>query len=330
MDEIFNINSPKKKEISASLDATNEIRLDEDDENDPFGGGGLKKDTSSSNLDQPFNTGSSSVTPSINIKANISPASSPPAQAPTPSVNQLSSNLASTSLASVSSSSQSTKKQAVEQDYDDDEERDKFIEISVSDPTKVGEGMSSYMTYKVTTKVSLFHHLPPSTSLVIINFNFLSFFFFYLGFLKTNYSCFKKDNFSTNRRFSDFLNLAEKLKEKHLPAGRILPPPPEKDMLGTTKVKMTAKDESSPSDFIERRKAHLERFLNRVAQHPSLRLDPDFRDFLEIADLLPKATNTSALSGASVMKLFKSVGEAVQKINVKMPQSDQVSLETNK
>lgn len=50
---------------------------------------------------------------------------------------------------------------------------------------------------------------------------------------------FKGKEFSTNRRFSDFLNLYEKLKEKHLAAGRILPPAPEKDMLGMAKVKMS-------------------------------------------------------------------------------------------
>ncbi len=96
-------------------------------------------------------------------------------------------------------------------------------------------------------------------------------------------------------------------------------------MFGSAKIKMSSnKEETHPSDFIERRKAHLERFLNRIGKHPSLRTDPDFRDFLEISDGLPKATNTSALSGANVMKFFKSVGEAVTKISVKMPQTEQV------
>lgn len=35
------------------------------------------------------------------------------------------------------------------------------------------------------------------------------------------------------------------------------------------------------SQFVERRRAALERFLNRVAQHPVLSIDPDFREFLE-------------------------------------------------
>jgi sorting nexin-1/2 len=40
---------------------------------------------------------------------------------------------------------------------------------------------------------------------------------------------------------------------------------------------------------------------------------------------LPKATNTSALSGAGVMRLFNKVGETVNKITYKMDESDSVS-----
>lgn len=59
---------------------------------------------------------------------------------------------------------------------------------------------------------------------------------------------------------------------------------------GTTKLKMTStpsvESANGPnggvqSEFVERRRAALERFLNRVAQHPVLSIDPDFRQFLE-------------------------------------------------
>jgi sorting nexin-1/2 len=39
-------------------------------------------------------------------------------------------------------------------DEEDEEDRDKFLEISLSDPTKMGDGMGSYMVYKLTTKVN--------------------------------------------------------------------------------------------------------------------------------------------------------------------------------
>jgi sorting nexin-1/2 len=135
---------------------------------------------------------------------------------------------------------------------------------------------------------------------------------------------FKSKEFSANRRFSDFLNLFEKLKEKHLQAGRILPPAPEKDMIGMAKVKMSNKEDSSPNDFIEKRRAALERFLNRLAKNKAFKYDPDFRDFLEISDDLPKATNTSALSGAGMLKMFKNVTDSVSKIAIKMDETDQV------
>ncbi len=45
----------------------------------------------------------------------------------------------------------------------------------------------------------------------------------------------------------------------------------------------------SPWQFLERRRAELERYLRRVAAHPVLRTDPDFRDFLEQPTELPKA-----------------------------------------
>lgn len=80
------------------------------------------------------------------------------------------------------------------------ENSDQFIEISITQPLKVGEGMSSYMAYKVTTR--------------------------------TNMTLFKKRDFEVMRRFSDFLGLHEKLTERYLKVGRIIPPAPEKNALG--------------------------------------------------------------------------------------------------
>merc|ERR1719361_1296325 len=72
--------------------------------------------------------------------------------------------------------------------------------------------MSSFMAYKVTTK--------------------------------TNLKFFKRENFSVTRRFSDFLGLHEKLVEKHGPRGRIIPPAPEKNLVGTTRVKISSNSTS--------------------------------------------------------------------------------------
>ncbi|XP_047476347.1 sorting nexin-2-like isoform X3 [Penaeus chinensis] len=173
------------------------------------------------------------------------------------------------------------------------ESGDEFIEISISDPQKIGDGMSSYMAYKVTTK--------------------------------TNIAYFRKKHWSVTRRFSDFLGLHGKLVEKHLHSGRIIPPAPEKSAIGTTKIKLGSDKsaDSGSSDFIERRRASLERYMNRTASHPTLRSDPDFREFIELDAELPRATQTSALSSAGVLRLFNRVGETVNKMTFKMDESDQ-------
>uniref|UniRef100_A0A7N9AKZ6 Sorting nexin-1 n=1 Tax=Mastacembelus armatus TaxID=205130 RepID=A0A7N9AKZ6_9TELE len=129
------------------------------------------------------------------------------------------------------------------------EEEDKFdILVSVKDPEKIGDGMNAYMAYKVSTETTL--------------------------------PMFRNKTFTVKRRFSDFLGLYEKLSEKHGPNGFIVPPPPEKSLLGMTKVKV-GKEDSSSTDFVERRRGALERYLQRVVNHPSLIQDPDVREFLE-------------------------------------------------
>lgn len=168
-----------------------------------------------------------------------------------------------------------------------------YIEIEVTDPRKCGDGMGSYILYKVTTRSNL---------------RFL-----------------RKDLISVDRRFSDFLGLRDKLAEKHLHLGRIVPPAPEKDAYNTAKVKMT-KDEATADDFIEKRAAALQRFLNRVAAHPDLLPDPDFREFLELDSVLPRAKNTSALSSAGMKRFLSRVGETVNKITFKMDESDPVRI----
>lgn len=54
----------------------------------------------------------------------------------------------------------------------------------------------------------------------------------YRVFTKTNMPIFSKHEFAVLRRFSDFLGLHEKLTEKYLRSGRIIPPAPEKSIVG--------------------------------------------------------------------------------------------------
>ena len=74
------------------------------------------------------------------------------------------------------------------------------INITITDPQKIGDGMGAYMAYKVITKTTI-----PS---------------------------FRRPEFYVLRRFSDFLGLHDKLVEKHQSEGCIIPPAPEKSVLG--------------------------------------------------------------------------------------------------
>jgi len=131
---------------------------------------------------------------------------------------------------------------------------------------------------------------------------------------RTNIGLFKKNEMTVSRRFSDFLGLHDKLAEKYLHKGRLVPAPPEKNVVGmfpsefnaildlkeliveyfiflnfplisgTTKVKMAGgqtEQEGKLPEFVERRRAALERYLIRTAIHPIFQVDPDFREFLE-------------------------------------------------
>ncbi|XP_039988935.1 sorting nexin-1a isoform X2 [Xiphias gladius] len=175
------------------------------------------------------------------------------------------------------------------EEEEEEEQEDKFdIFVSVKDPEKIGDGMNAYMAYKVSTQTTL--------------------------------PMFRSKTFTVRRRFSDFLGLYEKLSEKHGPNGFIVPPPPEKSILGMTKVKV-GKEDSSSADFVERRRGALERYLQRVVNHPSLLQDPDVREFLEREDL-PRAVSTQALSGAGFLKMINKATDAVSKMTIKMNESD--------
>ncbi|CAB1421843.1 unnamed protein product [Pleuronectes platessa] len=177
-----------------------------------------------------------------------------------------------------------------EMDEEEEEEQEDQFEIfvSVKDPEKIGDGMTAYMAYKLSTQTTL--------------------------------PMFRTKTFTVRRRFSDFLGLYEKLSEKHGPNGYIVPPPPEKSILGMTKMKV-GKDDSSSADFVERRRGALERYVQRVVNHPSLLQDPDVREFLEREEL-PRAVSTQALSGAGFLKMINKATDAVSKMTIKMNESD--------
>ena len=117
---------------------------------------------------------------------------------------------------------------------------DDFMYISVTDPNKMGEGMSSFMAYKVVTR--------------------------------TNSNYFKKKEMVVTRRFSDFLGLHDKLAEKYRQNGRIIPPAPDKSVVGMTKVKMT-KDGDEVQDEVKKKKNLVKLKLSTVKQRKTVFCD---------------------------------------------------------
>uniref|UniRef100_A0A914MTE6 PX domain-containing protein n=1 Tax=Meloidogyne incognita TaxID=6306 RepID=A0A914MTE6_MELIC len=154
---------------------------------------------------------------------------------------------------------------------------------------KRGEGINAFIAYKIETKIS---NIPGYT----------------------------KNHFEVWRRFSDFLGLREKLAIKYQHKGVIVPYTPEKSITSLTKTKLTTGEEHS--EAADKRSRLLERFLRRIALHPRLVVDDDMRDFLSFEGDLPKANFTSTFSGNSVMKMFKSVGDAFTKIAFPMDEND--------
>uniref|UniRef100_A0A3P8U000 Sorting nexin-2 n=1 Tax=Amphiprion percula TaxID=161767 RepID=A0A3P8U000_AMPPE len=128
---------------------------------------------------------------------------------------------------------------------------------------------------------------------------------------QTSMSLFKQKDFSVKRRFSDFLGLHSKLASKYLHIGYIVPPAPEKSIVGMTKVKVGKEDQSS-NEFVEKRRSALERYLMRTVKHPILLKDPDVLQFLESSEQRWTPANGN------------KAADAVNKMTIKMNESDAV------
>mmetsp|Transcript_30233 Transcript_30233/g.41845 ORF Transcript_30233/g.41845 Transcript_30233/m.41845 type:complete len:619 (+) Transcript_30233:130-1986(+) len=201
-----------------------------------------------------------------------------------------------------------------------------LLEVTVSDPVKRDDASSKfavvgkkYVEYLVTTKTSL------------------------PGFAGTQ--------FSTRRRFRDFVSLAEVLAASH--RGYVIPARPEKSLM---EGQMSAE-----RAFMEDRRAQLEKYLRALAAHPVLRHSAELRSFLELqtdfstshvlgdhegsivqsAARLPKqifgyetANNNPAeasqpaSAGRDFLRVFKEMRQAVSQSPVVASLSDAVGVQT--
>ncbi|XP_077309000.1 sorting nexin-7 [Lithobates pipiens] len=88
---------------------------------------------------------------------------------------------------------------------------------------------------------------------------------------KTTRSEFDSSEFEVRRRYQDFIWLKSKLEDAH--PTLIIPPLPEKFIV-------KGMVERFNDDFIETRRKALHKFLNRIADHPTLTFNDDFKIFL--------------------------------------------------
>lgn len=138
-----------------------------------------------------------------------------------------------------------------------------MFQITVSDPTKVGDPVRGHVVYTVKTRTTSPHY--------------------------------RRGDFSVLRRYSDFLWLFEQLCANN--PGVIVPPIPDKHPFGRFQ-----------DQFIETRRAALQRALGKMTSHPILQLDPDLRLFLESESFAmdiknrrsqtPESTSSSGLLGS--------------------------------
>ncbi|KAI9932868.1 Vacuolar protein sorting-associated protein 5 [Aspergillus wentii] len=85
---------------------------------------------------------------------------------------------------------------------------------------------------------------------------------------KTSSKAYRQPEFAVTRRYRDFLWLYNSLHGNN--PGVVVPPPPEKQAVGRF-----------DTNFVESRRAALERMLNKTASHPILQHDADLKIFLE-------------------------------------------------
>ena len=111
-------------------------------------------------------------------------------------------------------------------------------------------------------------------------------YFTYLIVTQTNIPRFEGNDFSVRRRFRDVVTLADRLAESY--RGYFIPARPDK---GVVEGHLMQKE-----DFIEQRRAALEKYLYRLANHPVIRFSDELRLFLQSQSKLPLIPTTDIAS----------------------------------
>lgn len=103
---------------------------------------------------------------------------------------------------------------------------------------------------------------------------------------RTNLPDFKGPEFSVRRRFKDVVTLADRLSESY--RGFFIPPRPDKNVVESQVMQK--------QEFVEQRRAALEKYLRRLAVHPVIKKSDELRVFLQVQGKLPLPRTTDVAS----------------------------------
>ncbi|KAK9683509.1 hypothetical protein RND81_10G146500 [Saponaria officinalis] len=156
------------------------------------------------------------------------------------------------------------------QSFSSSDEISEFLHVSVSDPQKVPESSNS---------------LVPGSN----------YYFNYLITTRTNLDNFSSTEFSVRRRFSEVVTLADRLSECY--RGFVIPLRPDKSIMESQMMQQT--------EFVEHRMIAIEKYLKKLAVHPTIRKSEELRVFLEAEGRLPmvKTVDVASRMLDSVVKL---------------------------
>ncbi|KAL5568853.1 hypothetical protein UlMin_025428 [Ulmus minor] len=139
----------------------------------------------------------------------------------------------------------------------DPQSRPDYLKIWVSEPQKEQEGGTTYYTYMITTRTNLPDYGGPGSEFVL------------------------------RRRFKDVVALSDRLSESY--RGFFIPVRPDKGVVESQVMQM--------GQFVEQRRAALEKYLNKLAAHPVIRKSEELRAFVVVEGQCPLARSVEAGSG---------------------------------
>ncbi|KAI5074214.1 hypothetical protein GOP47_0010175 [Adiantum capillus-veneris] len=137
-----------------------------------------------------------------------------------------------------------------------------YLSITVSQPQKVQDNTSSSI-------------IPGSNTYIT-----------YLIATQTNIPQYEGRDFTVRRRFRDVVTLADRLAEAY--RGYFIPARPDKSIVESQVMQK--------QEFIEQRRAAIEKYLCRLANHPVLRMSDELRLFLQSQGKLPLVPTTDIAS----------------------------------